>query len=232
MKNLVIIFLVIGWGSQAQTSRELQYAAYLKASKTMWVKSVNLADSESGTDSIEKAKALYGLLNNTMASEDEATFNEYKKVTIHLLKSLIESDDKNGEPKALLSAVYGLEMAYSPMKGMFLGMKSSALMEEAVDQSPDSPLVQKLFANAKLYTPEMWGGSPEVAEQAFEKCIRIYEAQEHYKDDWVYLDALVSLSLAQNKLGKEEAARETLNKVIGIEPQHFWAKSILASLTK
>ncbi|MEQ8905524.1 tetratricopeptide repeat protein [Ekhidna sp.] len=228
---LTIMMLMIAGLSLAQTSKQTQYAAYLKASKIMWERSIDQAKSESGEESFQTAMAMYGLLNNTMATEDEDTFDEYKDFTVELLEKLIEENPEWGEPRAVLSSTYGLVMAYSPMKGMFLGMKSSSLMEEAMRLQPESPLVQKLFAGSKLYTPEMFGGDPEVAVSTFQKALEIYE-QSDTTENWLYLDTMMGLALAYRKTDQNEKAKATLERAVAIEPQYHWAKSVLEKINK
>ena len=229
MKILISISLVLLIGTaSAQTAEEMQYAAYLKASKSMWEQSIQLTKDQSD---FTQALAMYGLLNNTMASKDEDTFDDNVDQTIELLKSVIEENPEWGEPKAVLSSVYGLVMAYSPMKGMLYGSRSSSLIDNAMKEQEDSPMVQKLYGGSKLYTPEMFGGSPERAVEAFEKSVELYE-KSNSTENWMYLDTLVGLSFAYSKTGKEELAKQTLEKAIGLEPQYQWAKSILASLNK
>lgn len=217
--------------SSAQSSKEIQYAGYLNASKTMWEKSIVLAERESGAQSFEKALAMYGLLNNTMATQDEETFKDNVDQTIDLLKEIIDENPNHAESQAVLSSVYGLVMAYSPMKGMLYGMKSSSLMDEAIRLSPDSPLVQKLFGGSKLYTPEMFGGDAKQAVAAFEKAIELYEAGDT-KDNWLYMDTHMGLAMAYNKIEEREKAKEILEKAVELEPQYYWAKSTLAEFKK
>lgn len=232
MKTLNIIFILLIAGSViAQPYSELQYAAYLKASKTLWLKSVEQATNEFGSDSFERAMALYGLLNSTMASEDEETFDGYVDQTTDLLKQIIDSDPKHGEAHAVLSATYGLAMAYSPMKGMFLGSKSSSLMEKAIILAPESPLVQKLYAGWKLHTPSMFGGDEDEAVKAFQKAIQLFEKGET-ANNWLYADALVWLAISYQKIEKKEDSREVLTKAVSFEPDFYWAKSLLAKMDK
>ena len=122
-------------------------------------------------------------------------------------------------------------MAYSPMKGMLYGSKSSSLVASAKETSPDSPLVQKLYAGSMLYTPEMFGGNPEEAVTSFEKSIALYEKGD-LKNNWLYIDALVGLAESYRKTEKEAQAKATLEKAIEVEPEHGWAKSILVSMNK
>lgn len=229
--KLTILMLMIAGLSLAQTSKETQYAAYLTASKTMWERSIDQAKRESSEKSFQTAMAMYGLLNNTMATEDEDTFDEYKDGMIDLLEELIEENPEWGEPRAVLSSTYGLVMAYSPMKGMFLGMKSSSLMEAAMRLQPESPLVQKLFAGSKLYTPEMFGGDPKMAVTAFQKALEIYEKVDT-TENWLYLDSMMGLALAYRKTEQTEKAEAILEKAVAIEPQYHWAKSVLEKIKK
>ncbi|MEM7296723.1 MAG: tetratricopeptide repeat protein [Bacteroidota bacterium] len=233
MKTLCTVFtLTLATLLVGQTSTQTQYAAYLKASKTMWEKSIELAKEESGEKSFEVAIAMFGLLNNTMATKDEETFQEYKDSTVDLLKSIIEEKPKWGEPKAVLSSTYGLVMAYSPMKGMMLGMKSNSLMADAMELQPESPLVQKLYGGSKLYTPEMFGGDPEVAVESYSESIRLYKENESTGENWLYLDTMMGLAIAYRKTSKNEMAKSTLEEAVEIEPMYYWAKSTLASWEK
>lgn len=210
----------------AQRPNETQYAAYLNASKTLWEKGLDEAEKAYGKDSFERAIALYGLLNSTMATQDEETFDKYKDEAIDLLKGMVKEDENWGEPRAVLSSVYGLVMAYSPMKGMFYGMKSTGLMEEAIALQPESALVQKLFAGSKLYTPEMWGGDAEKARKSFEKSLSLFVDADK-ANNWVYLDTMMGLAQAYRKTGEDEKAVSVLEKAIEIEPQYYWAKATL-----
>ncbi|MEO9482409.1 MAG: hypothetical protein ABJG47_03145 [Ekhidna sp.] len=232
MKNILsFALLMIAGLSLAQNSKQIQYAGYLNASKTMWERSIKLAEMEDGDKSFEKALAMYGLLNNTMATQDEATFEEYVGPTTDLLKEIIDENPGHGEAHAVLSSVYGLVMAYSPMKGMLYGMKSSSLMDKALRLSPDSPLVQKLYGGSKLYTPEMFGGDSKQAIEAFTNAIELFEKGD-VEDNWLYMDTHMGLALAYNKVKENEKAEEILEKAILMEPQYHWAKATLAEIKK
>ena len=231
-KLLSVIATALTVSVMAQSSSETQYAAYLKASKTMWEKSIQEATKEKGEKSFEVALAMYGLLGNTMATQDEETFDAYKDQTVDLLEDLIEENPEWGEPKAVLSSTYGLVMAYSPMKGMILGMKSNSLMDDAMKLQPESPLVQKLYAGSKLYTPKMFGGDPEKAVIAYTKSIAVYEEEGNTEGNWLYLDAMMGLAMSYKSTKQDDKAKSTLEEAIAIEPQYYWAKSTLEKMNK
>lgn len=219
----------VALASTGQDLKVMQYGAYLKVSKSLWERCITSAEAKHGENSFEKAMAVYGLLNSTMATQDEDTFDEYVDVAADILKEIIEEKPDWGEPKAVLSSIYGLRIAYDPWKGMIYGSKSSSLVSEAFDQQPESPLVQKLYASSKLYTPSMFGGDAELALEVYEKCVKNYEMGET-SNDWMYLDALMGLAQAQIKEEKGDDAKVTLEKALKIEPEFGWAKGLMAQL--
>ncbi len=245
MKNLsktliiAILFTTVNYIANAQNDiKEISYAAYLKSSTTLWEKAIHVHKNNIGStpDSKQKfdlAMLQYGLLNATMSTKDEATFDKYLDGTKELLQEVIEENKEWGDPSAVYSSILGLEMAYSPMKGMYLGYKSSSYMEDARKLSPESPLVIKLFAGSKLYTPEMFGGDSEVAKENFVKAVDSYEnSGESLDQNWLYMDALAHLGISYKKVGENDKAEATFQKALKIEPDFYWvSKSLLPSLS-
>lgn len=205
------------------------YHAYINSTqKEIWKKEVNekkFAAKDDKKTQFELALSQYGLLAATMADQDEDMFDDYYDETVENLEAIIKANKGWGEPKALLSAVYGLKMGYSPMMGMFLGPKSGSLIEKAKEQSPQSPLVMKLYANSKFFTPEMFGGDLDEAISSYNKCLQLYESQPNQLDNnWLYLDALAFAGQAYLKKGEKEKARQLFEKALKIEPEFMWVK--------
>ncbi len=233
MKNtLSILLLAASMISMAQSQKEAEYAAYLKSSIALWKRCIDQADKTFGSQSFEKGMAMYGLLNSTMATRDKETFNDNVDQTIDLFKNIIDEKPDWGEPKAALSAIYGLVIAYSPMKGMLYGMKSSSLSDRAIGQQPESPFVHKVYGGSKLYTPAMFGGDEDEAVRSLEKAISLYEKNGDLENNWLYLESLVNLSMAYQKVDKIDMAKETLEKSLDIEPEYGWAMAVLNSINK
>lgn len=217
------------------------YKAYLSQQPVpeIWKSAVaarkQSAKKEVGNRQLQFQLALtqFGLLSSTMRNSDKELFDEFYDETEDLLQSIMEADQKWGEPMALLSATYGLKMAYSPLQGMFLGAKSSSLVEKAKKLNPNSPLVWKIAANSKYFTPEMWGGDLGEAIEAYEKCIRLYEADpEKLKFNWMYLDALAFMGQAYTKNGDTGKAIATYEKALRAEPEFGWVRFVLLPKVK
>ncbi len=225
--------------SQDLSVKETAYHAYLSNSKTLWEKAVSLQQSIYNETSEDKDQlyelvlAQYGLLNSTMASKDEATFDEHVDKTVENVESLMDNHKGWSEPKAILSAIYGLKMAYSPWKGMFLGSKSSNLVDKAVKQDKNSALSWKIYGNSKLFTPEMWGGDSKEAVKALEKSIALFESDKAgLKSNWLYLDTMSFLGQAYVKTKQPHKAIQIYEKALSIEPDFNWVKFSLLPQAK
>lgn len=163
-----------------------------------------------------------------MKTKNEDLFDDYYDPALETIETITEGNKKWAEPYAIQSAIYGLKMGYSPMQGMILGSKSSNLIEKAKKLNSSSPLVWKIYANSKYFTPEMWGGDLKEAIQAYEKCIALYEANPaDLSFNWFYLDALAFQGQAYLKDGQRAKAISTYEKALKAEPQFAWVKNVL-----
>lgn len=242
MKTLITCsLLLLSIASSAQDAvDELMYQAYLSQAPApdKWKSAIAMRKTESANTSDTKLKfrlalAQFGLLSSTMRNQDEDLFDEYYDETVELLEEIISKDKSWGEPYALLSATYGLKMGYSPMQGIFLGSKSNGLIEKAKKFSPSSPLVRKVAANAKFFTPEMWGGDLEEAIENYEACIKLYEsAPASLKSNWMYLDALAFQGQAYVKNAENAKAIATYEKALAAEPTFGWVQFSLLPKAK
>lgn len=211
---------------------EMEYSAYLRNSKSLWKTAVQkrkeeYESSNSNQDLFRLASAQQGLLNVTMTDQDEELFDDHVDDTKDNMKKLIDNDFKVAESKALLSSVYGYEMAYSSWKGMFLGSKSSSAIARAIELNDQSPLVWQVQGSSKLFTPSMFGGDKTEALNAFKKSVELYEKNGDTDFNWRYLDALAWLGQAYKANGDVKNAQATFEKALTIEPEFGWVKNSL-----
>ncbi len=219
----------------AQTSDPASYEAYLGDAETAkanakWDKVV--ADKQAAFDKTPTpavrwnlALAQFGLLSATMRDRNEDRFDKYYKVTEAHLDVLRKDASLKGEATALLSGLYGLKMGYSSMMGMVLGPKSSSMIEDALKVSAASPIVWKVYANSKMYTPAMFGGDPEEALKAYRKSVELFEQDAaNLNHNWMYLDALVFLGRAYSSQNQTALAIATYEKVLKVEPNMNWVR--------
>ena len=240
MKTIIASLFLLCWAHYQQTQYpecdEVMYKAYLghqdvQVSKEQWKKIVAGRKTKLQSDPKNKdhlydlSLAQFGLLTSTMRDQDENLFDDHVDETEKNLQTLIDENKNWGEPRALLAALYGLKINYSPVKGMYYGPKSGSLIEEAKKDTPSSPLVWKLYANYKFFTPETFGGDLKEAIKAYEKSIQLYESDpERIKNNWFYLDTMAFLGQAYLKDGQTARAIETYEKALKTEPGYSFVK--------
>ncbi len=239
MKTFKTIFLIIAiiYSSNAQTLTEISYDAYLSNSVAIWQNIEEKADkaytkSKSNEALFDLALVQYGLLNTCISNQNEEIFDDYVDRLEKNLDRLIKEDFRKHDALALKSAVFGFKIAFSSWKGMFLGPKSSALIEEALELDKSSFIVQKMYASNQYFTPEMWGGNSENAINAFGLSISKLEEQGMQKN-WMYLDNLAWLGIAYSQTGQPELAEQTWIKSLEVESDFNWvSKVLLPNLTE
>jgi tetratricopeptide (TPR) repeat protein len=218
------------------------YRAYLgardaKANKELWknivqsCQHVSDKNPQNMNDRYRLGLAQFGLLSSTMSTKDEDLFDDYVDQAESNLEKI--KTGRSAEAKAILSAVYGLQLGYSPWKGMFLGPKSGSLMAKALKENPTSPLIWKLYANSKFHTPESFGGDIKEAITAYEKAVKLYEEDPAgIKNNWFYIDTMAFLGQAFMKTGETSKAVDVYEKALAFEPEFSWVKYSLLPAAK
>jgi tetratricopeptide (TPR) repeat protein len=151
--------------------------------------------------------------------------------------SLTASAAKLPQPEtyALLSSVIGQQIGANPIKGMLLGPKSNNAMDDAVERGPNNPRVWLLRGIGARFTPKMFGGGDEKAEQYLRRAIQLFEQDRPVapapawgrEEPWIWLGQLYE----EHKKWNE--AREAYQKAAEIEPRNAWVKeSLLAEFEK
>jgi tetratricopeptide (TPR) repeat protein len=245
MKNVIFLLTTIlataPVAAQSVESNPESYQAYLTGdqakAKERWKDVVATAqqafDNEPKNQELQFNLALvqFGLLSSTMRYQDEEFFDAYLDAAIENLEAI--KTVHGAEVKALLASTYGLQLAYSPWKGIFLGPKSSSLMEKALKEDPSSPLIWKLYGNSKYHTPEAYGGSVDEAIRAYEKAIQLYETDQVKKqNNWFYIDAMAFLGQAYTRKQQSSKAVVVYEKAMETEPSFSWIKYSLLPAAK
>ncbi len=231
-KFLLGLVVMIVMSSFQQPIQNSTYAAYLSGSMQLWERSIAQAQqqyeaSQSSESRFDLAMAMYGGMSATMKDKDEDFFDKYVDDAMDHLDELIDQEYRVADCKAIQSGIYGFKIAYSPWKGMFLGPKSNSTIESALETDPNSPIVQKLYGNSKLFTPETWGGDKEKAVKAYEKALLLYKDQDGSQSDWMFLDTYAWLGQAYQAIDMKDKAKETYLASLEMEKDFNWVNYVL-----
>ncbi len=178
--------------------------------------------------------ALFREVNLRQGRYREKDLDPYLEKAEALLKS---SAAKQPIPEtyALLSSVIGQQIGAHPLKGMTMGPRSNSAMEDALAHGQDNPRVWLLRGIGARFTPKLFGGGNERAEEYLRRAIALYErdsvkppAPGWGRDEaWVWLGQIFE----ENK--QWEQARRAYEQALQYEPRNGWVRDeLLPNLNK
>lgn len=236
MKNLwvSILFLFVysvSW-SQAELPENLKkqfYQAYLTSNSALWADGIQTLEQEykankTSFNLLNLAKAEYGIVPIFLAQKNKAAAKKHlSKAEDYLNKYL--KDNELAEAHAILGGIYGMQIGFSPLKGMWLGPKSNAQLKKAMELDKGDPRTWYQHASSYLFSPAMWGGDKAKGVTHFEQAVKLHEQKECLQYDWEYLDTLAWLGKAYQANGNSEKAKLTYEKALEVEPSFRWVKN-------
>ena len=141
------------------------------------------------------------------------------------------SKSPTAEALALRSGVIGLIIGSSgnPMSGMTLGPKASGLLDRAKELEPKNPRVWLVSGMSAMFTPKMFGGGTDKAEQDFRKALTYFETDQPVTPapSWGRADAYIWLGQALHKNDKIDEARVAYQKALELQPNNGWVQNVL-----
>ena len=172
----------------------------------------------------------YKLAIIAMDAQNNIEFDRYIKSATENCEDLLNENEDDVETKALLSGIYGIQIAMNSALGQSLGSKSSMLSAEALGDAPENPRVLLFAGINKLHTPEFFGGSKTKALEYFKKAVNSSENKDSANVsgiDWGYIETLAWLGKTYSAIKDFNSAAETFNKALRIEPEYGWIKNRL-----
>jgi len=216
-----------------QTKIEKQfYTAYITNSNPVWKISLNqLTDSKAESAQLLLAKGYYGAASTAMGNRDEDLAKEMLDKAEVLTKAIIKANKKSPEGNALLSSIYGMKIGLSPMKGMYLGGKSSGQAEKGVELDPENGFTNFVMGNYLFYTPSMWGGDVEESINYLEKARSIYEKSAQ-TENWEYMSAMALLGQAYHSEKQFDKAKAVYEAALKTAPNFGYVAKYLLPKTE
>lgn len=244
MKKCLFILLLLAASqsllAQEKTPLELKqifYKAYHTNNAQLWKAGIeqlkqSYEKSKDPEVLLELAQAEMGLVGTYMGGRQMDEAEETTDLAEEHLEKVIKELEKNSDGHALYAGILGFQIAFSPMKGMYLGSRSDKHIEKALSLEDSNPIAWYEKASSLYHTPSMFGGDVEKAVECFEKSVNLYEKDTDLSLNWQYLDALVWLGQAYLKHEQKDNAISTFKKCLEIEPDFMWVKMQLLPLAE
>ena len=133
------------------------------------------------------------------------------------------------ETHALRSSVIGQMIGTNPLRGMTLGPKSSNAMDRAVELGPNNPRVWLVRGISAMFTPGMFGGGQDKAEEFLNKAIALFPLDKPVPPApaWGHADAWIWIGQIRQKQGRIADARKAYNTALELEPANQWVRNVL-----
>ncbi|MDQ2890918.1 MAG: hypothetical protein M3R65_10280 [Gemmatimonadota bacterium] len=137
------------------------------------------------------------------------------------------------ETYALESAIAGGLIAInpSPINAMEMGLQSGTKMDRALEVGPSNPRVWLVRGIGAFYTPSMWGGGMDRAEEYLTKAKTLF-ANDHPSAPlpaWGAAETEIWLGMVYTQKKRLIAARAAFQRALAIDPGSAWAKAMLAT---
>jgi tetratricopeptide (TPR) repeat protein len=133
------------------------------------------------------------------------------------------------ESHALRASLLGQMIGSNPIRGMTLGPRSGAEMNRAAELSPRNPRVFLMRGIGAIFTPKMFGGGDDKAEENLLKAIELFVGDKPTAPApaWGHGEAYIWLGQLYAKQDKRDAALAAYNKALALEPDNAWLKTTL-----
>lgn len=225
MKTLLLAssFLLISTHSFAATPSNTNITNVDAASNAMNL--TQLQQLSGSTQDYDKAYANYRLAISANVMGQKTLASSALSAAQTTLEAL-ETSQANAESLALLSSVYGMQIALDNSKGATLGMKSAKAIASAEQLEPQNPRVALVKAIAAYNTPAIFGGSMQNAKTLATTAIERF-AQPCDNICWGEAEAYTWRGLAKQELGDSQGAIEDWQQSIKVQADYGWAKFLL-----
>ncbi|MBN2349224.1 MAG: hypothetical protein JXJ22_10320 [Bacteroidales bacterium] len=230
---IFIISLYFTGISFAQSNFNQQiYNAYIQSDMAAWEKILGQMESEyrqkpNTSRLLDICIAQYGLIGYLIADKQKDKASRFISVAEENLGLLEKQLPAKTNVYALKAAVMAYKINISPYKAPYLGPKSFAAVEKALEIDNTSPYAWVEHGNSYFYRPALFGGSKETAITSYLKAIRLFEESGTNRDNWIYLNTLMIIARYYADTGKTEKADATYKKILKFEPGFKYVKEEL-----
>ena len=133
------------------------------------------------------------------------------------------------ETFALQSSVIGQMIGSNPLRGMTMGPRSSAAMDRAIELGPNNPRVWLMRGIGAMFTPGMFGGGQDRAEEYLNKAVALFaaDAPAPPAPAWGRADAYIWIGQLRQQQGRIADARKAFNTALEIQPDNGWVRHVL-----
>lgn len=177
---------------------------------------------------------LLNLMGQKQTGSTKSAVSQAMRRAIDSLETALRLNDKDAESHILLSTLYGMSIAESPVRAVWLGASVMDHRNKALKLAPDNPRAYYLTGMSYYYAPEILGGKANGLPFLL-KAEKLFEAEGKKPHDpvdplWGYGSCLTFIGKTSQALGKMGDAGKYYRKALAVNPKDQLAQAGLESL--
>lgn len=231
MKKTILLLLsgLCGLAAMAQvaTQKEAQtvYHSYVTRNMLPWKQVIDSLE-QLPTMSVEQRAALlnfeYGYVAWRLSKDNlnKKQANDYLDKAYRNLELLAQEGYSEALVAAYNGAFIGYQIALSPIKAPFIGMKSLKFVKEAVQADSTNYFASIQYGNVLYYMPGMFGGSRSKAIEHYNKAKQLMQEQGVHQNNWLYMNLLLTLADAYKKEKDWQQVKNCYDEALQLQPDY------------
>jgi len=155
---------------------------------------------------------------------DQDAVSRHMAQAVKVLRQALELRPDDSETHALLSTVYGLQIADSPASALWRGPKVLRHRRLALASNPRNPRMYYLQGMSAFHAPGFFGGEKKALDLLL-KAEALFEdppsgPRDPIAPTWGYDNCLVFIGACYLELGDTNAAEAYYGKALSVNPRH------------
>jgi len=207
------------------------YRAYIDNRMDIWKGVVDQLNSQAGKSNEQLLELLnfqYGYIGWCLTNNRKDEALDYLKSAESNIKILELEKFGLSLVNAYKAAFYGYRIALNKFSAPFIGPKSSACANWAIELDPYEPFGYIQLGNVKFHSPSLMGGSKVEAIGYYLKARAMMEKKNNeIRGDWNYLSLLVTIAKGYESINDNIKAKLVYEEILKFEPGFTWVKDEL-----
>lgn len=210
--------------------KEITYNLFINNNIQDWDSVILEMQSDVEQQSIESKMELlgyyYGYIGYLLDKKQKEKAAKYIKMS----EALMSEMEKLPNPQTALFNGYkanitGFKIALSPIKATLLARGMLNNTKSAEKLGADNPIIDILVGNISYYMPEVFGGDKNRSLALYRKSLNVLNSKPELRENnWMYLQLMATIGLAEEALGNNEAAKIMYEEVLRQYPNYKHVK--------